>query len=139
PDEVKAQYIASNLRSSIVTRAIDGAPQRVLQTALVKRLERSGPISRFFGALKNAWMFRKITGQPFFETLREARAMKKTRGLSFAELSMAANAPMLTRATMVDGNLDAGILPTGQIAGAIAQLPTVAELIEEIVRDAETQ
>ena len=139
PESVKKQYLAANLRSTVVTTAIDGAPQRVIQTALVTRLESSSYIVRFFSAVKNAWVFRKITQQPFLETIKEAMAMKKTRELSFAELAMAANAPMLTRATMVDGNLDAGILPTGQIAGSIDVLPTVAEILSQIVSEAEAQ
>ena len=50
---------------------------------------------------------------------------------------MAANAPIYTRATLVDGRLDAGILPTGQVVGRIDELPTVAELLERIVSEAE--
>lgn len=139
PAHIKAQYLGADLRGTIVTTAIDGAPQRVIQTSLVQRLESSSALTRLFSALKNAWVFQKITQQPFMDTIREALAMKKTRELSFAELAMAANAPMLTRATMVDGNLHAGILPTGQITGAIDALPTVAEVLEEIQRDAEKQ
>jgi NAD(P)H-dependent flavin oxidoreductase YrpB (nitropropane dioxygenase family) len=50
---------------------------------------------------------------------------------------MAANAPMMTRASMVEGRADVGILPTGQVVGLIEELPTVAELIDRIVADAE--
>ena len=49
---------------------------------------------------------------------------------------MAANAPMLTRAALVAGNTEAGILPTGQVAGLIDSLPTVAEVIDSIVSEA---
>jgi NAD(P)H-dependent flavin oxidoreductase YrpB (nitropropane dioxygenase family) len=49
---------------------------------------------------------------------------------------MAASAPMLTRATMVEGRLEAGILPTGQVTGLIEELPTVAELIDSMVAEA---
>jgi NAD(P)H-dependent flavin oxidoreductase YrpB (nitropropane dioxygenase family) len=45
---------------------------------------------------------------------------------------------MLTRATMVDGHLETGILPTGQVVGVIDELPTVAELVERIVAEAVT-
>jgi NAD(P)H-dependent flavin oxidoreductase YrpB (nitropropane dioxygenase family) len=38
---------------------------------------------------------------------------------------------------MIEGRADVGILPTGQVVGLIDELPTVAELIERIVRDAE--
>ena len=41
-----------------------------------------------------------------------------------------ANAPMLTKATMVDGRLETGILPTGQGVGVIDELPTVEELVD---------
>jgi NAD(P)H-dependent flavin oxidoreductase YrpB (nitropropane dioxygenase family) len=49
---------------------------------------------------------------------------------------MAANAPMLTKASMVDGRVEAGILPTGQVAGVIDEIPTVAQLIERIMAEA---
>jgi NAD(P)H-dependent flavin oxidoreductase YrpB (nitropropane dioxygenase family) len=44
---------------------------------------------------------------------------------------------MLTRASMVDGKLEVGILPTGQVVGAIDQLPSVAEVLEDIMHEAQ--
>ena len=49
---------------------------------------------------------------------------------------MAANAPMMTKAALVDGRTDVGVLPTGQVVGEIGELPTVAELIARIVDQA---
>ena len=49
---------------------------------------------------------------------------------------MAANAPMMTKAALVDGRTDVGILPTGQVVGEIGELPSVAELIGRIVTEA---
>jgi NAD(P)H-dependent flavin oxidoreductase YrpB (nitropropane dioxygenase family) len=49
---------------------------------------------------------------------------------------MAANAPMMTKAALVDGRTDAGVLPTGQVVGEIGELPTVAQLIERIIGEA---
>jgi NAD(P)H-dependent flavin oxidoreductase YrpB (nitropropane dioxygenase family) len=37
---------------------------------------------------------------------------------------------------LVDGRLDAGILPTGQNVGVIEDVPTVAELIARIMSEA---
>ena len=34
---------------------------------------------------------------------------------------------------MVDGRLEAGILPTGQVVGVIDELPTVADLVDRIM------
>lgn len=137
PNHIKEQYLKADLRSTVVTTAIDGAPQRVIETALIQQIENQGLVARLFGAIRNAMAIRAITKQSLLEILREARAMKESREMSIAQLAMAANAPMLTRATMVEGNLEAGILPTGQVTGAIEQLPSVAQVLEEIMTEAE--
>ena len=62
--------------------------------------------------------------------------MRQSQALTWPQLLMAANAPMMTRSSMVEGKLDAGILPTGQVTGLIDELPTVEDLIESIVHDA---
>jgi NAD(P)H-dependent flavin oxidoreductase YrpB (nitropropane dioxygenase family) len=69
--------------------------------------------------------------------VREGLAMKKGNELTYGQMAMAANAPMLTRASMVEGRPEVGILPTGQVVGVIEELPTVAELVARIVREAE--
>jgi len=51
-------------------------------------------------------------------------------------VALAANAPMLTRATMVEGRTEGGILPTGQGVGSIDELPSVADLVSRIVDEA---
>ena len=135
PDEVKARYLAAALTDTVVTRAIDGAPQRVIRTQLVDRLERSGTAAAG-RAVINALRLRRLTQTGLADLVREGLAMKRHGELTWAQVAMAANAPMLTRATMVEGRLEAGILPTGQVAGLIDALPTVAELIDGIVAEA---
>ncbi len=119
PDEVKARYLAAALTDTVVTRAIDGAPQRVIRTSLVDRLS-SGPSALVMGrAVANALRLRRLTETSLGDLAREGLAMKRHGELSWAQVAMAANAPMLTRATMVEGRLEAGILPTGQVTGLI--------------------
>lgn len=62
--------------------------------------------------------------------------MRQGADLSWSQVAMAANAPMLTRATMVDGRLESGILPTGQVVGLIDQLPAVGDVIARIMEEA---
>ena len=57
--------------------------------------------------------------------------------LTWAQVAMAANAPMMTRASVLEGDLDSGILPTGQVVGSIDDLPTVQELLDGIVAEAD--
>jgi NAD(P)H-dependent flavin oxidoreductase YrpB (nitropropane dioxygenase family) len=138
PEGVKDIYIKTPVTGTVVTRHIDGAPQRVIRTGVIDSLEQAGWFRRFWRSLANAFRFRRATGASRISLLREARAMQKNQELPLAQLLMAANAPMMTRASMVEGRPDVGILPTGQVVGVIDELPTVAQLIERIVADAET-
>jgi NAD(P)H-dependent flavin oxidoreductase YrpB (nitropropane dioxygenase family) len=122
---------------TVVTKAVDGYPQRVIRTALIDQLERANPLTRFPRAALNALSLMRVTGTSLPELLEEGMAMKQNQELSWAQLAMAANAPMLTKASMVDGKVEAGILPTGQIAGVIDEIPTVAELLRRIMAEAE--
>ncbi|HKP57928.1 MAG TPA: nitronate monooxygenase [Polyangiales bacterium] len=137
PDAIKAQYLKATVTDTVVTRAIDGAPQRVLMTALVNALEKRSQLARLVYALRHAWQFSRVTETSFLALVREGLAMRARSELDWSQLLMAANAPMLTRASLVEGRLESGVLPTGQVTGLIDELPTVAQLIERIVAQAD--
>ena len=136
PDNVKSIYLETPLTGTVVTTAIDGAPQRVIRTAMIDALEKSPGLLRFPRAAANALRFRRQTGVSMKELLSTGLQMRKDQELSWSQMALAANAPMLTKESMVDGNPEVGILPTGQVVGAIERLPTVAELLAEIERGA---
>ena len=137
PDAVKRVYLDTPVTGTVVTRSIDGHPQRVIRTKLVDALEKSGLLAGLFRALRHAWTFRAITGASFFGLLREGLAMKKSQELTWSQMAMAANAPVLTRASMVDGRHEVGILPTGQGVGVMDEIPSVAELVDRIMQEAD--
>jgi NAD(P)H-dependent flavin oxidoreductase YrpB (nitropropane dioxygenase family) len=136
PDEVKHAYLARGLDGTVVTTRVDGVPHRVLRTDLVERLERSGPASGLLRAVTSAARLRRLTGLSWTAMLREGRAMKRRRDLTWAQVVMAANTPMLLRAGLVDGRTDAGVLAAGQVVGVLHDLPTCAELISGVVEQA---
>lgn len=137
PDHVKQIYLDTKANGTVVTKAVDGHPQRVIRTFLIDQLEKSNPLTRFPRAALNALSLMKVTGTSLPELIEEGLAMKQNQELSWAQLAMAANAPMLTKASIVDGRVEAGILPTGQITGVIDEIPTVAELLQRIMAEAE--
>ena len=57
--------------------------------------------------------------------------------LTRAQTLMAANAPILIQRAMVEGHPSEGVLPSGQVAGLITDLPTCGELVSTIVEEAE--
>ena len=135
PDAVKSVYLSTPVTGTAVSSSIDGKPQRVIRTSLVDSLE-SARLTRLVRAAANGWRFRGLTGMSVPAMLREGMAMRRGQQLTWSQMAMAANAPMLTRATMVKGDIDAGILPTGQCVGVVDDLPTCAELMERIVAEA---
>ena len=137
PDVVKTFYLSKAVTDTVVTTKVDGVPHRVLRTAFVEQLERSGAATGLLRALRNALAFRKLTGTPLRAMLREGLAMKRTLELSWAQVLMAANTPMMLRAAMVEGDLRYGVMASGQVVGVIDDIPSVAELVERIVREAE--
>ncbi len=136
PPVVKDRYTAATVFDTVVTTALDGAPQRVIRTDVVDRIERSPKLLRFPRAALAALRFRKDTGTSLRDLLREGLAMQRNQDLTWSQVALAANAPMLIKATMVDGKPEVGILPTGQVTGVIDELPTVAELLARIEHDA---
>lgn len=136
PDNVKQQYLGTPVTGTVVTEAIDGAPQRVIRTEMIDALEKSSPLTRFPKAAINALRYRSLTGTPLVQLLKTGLAMRKDQDLTWAQVALAANAPMMTAAAMVHGKPEVGILPTGQVVGAIDQLPTVAELFDELIAQA---
>ncbi|MGZ6956364.1 MAG: NAD(P)H-dependent flavin oxidoreductase, partial [Acidimicrobiia bacterium] len=137
PDAVKQRYLEATVTDTVVTRQVDGHPQRVIRTELVDHLEGAGRLTALPRSLVNALRFRSLSGRSLRDLAQEGVAMKKSQDLHWAQVAMAANAPMLTKAALVDGRLDAGVLPTGQVVGVIEALPTVASIIETIVHEAE--
>jgi len=137
PDPVKNIYLQTKANGTVVTKAVDGHPQRVIRTLLIDQLEKANLLTRFPRAALNALSLMRVTGTSLPELLEEGIAMKQNQELTWAQLAMAANAPMLTKASMVDGRVETGILPTGQIAGVIDEIPTVAQLLQRIMAEAE--
>jgi NAD(P)H-dependent flavin oxidoreductase YrpB (nitropropane dioxygenase family) len=138
PDEVKQIYLGKAVTDTVVTTQVDGVPHRVLRSELVERLEQTGPVTSLPRAIRNALAFKKVSGTPWRDIVQEGRAMRRSQDLSWSQVVMAANTPMLLKAAMVDGRPDLGVMSSGQVVGVIDDLPTVAQLVERIVAEAES-
>ena len=141
-DEVKGLYLAAGLDGTVVTTRVDGVPHRVLRTTMVDQLEGRGRVRGTGGlatlarSARNAVAFRGVSGMGWREMMRQGHDMRRGSGLSWGQVLMAANTPVLLRAAMVDGRTDLGLMSSGQVAGLIDDLPSCAELIESIMAEA---
>lgn len=136
PDAVKQRYLQAALDGTVVSTRVDGMPHRVLRTGLVEKLESGSRIRGFTAAVLNAAKFKKMSQMSWASMIRDGMAMRHGKELTWSQVLMAANTPMLLKAGLVDGSTEAGVLASGQVAGIIEDLPSCAELIESIVGEA---
>ncbi|MET7537091.1 nitronate monooxygenase [Streptomyces sp. NPDC005507] len=136
PDAVKARYLAATVKDVTVTTAVDGLPHRMLRTDLVDSLERAGRTRALVQAVRRAAGFRKLSGLSWPQMVRDGLAMKHGKELSWSQVLLAANTPMLLRASMVEGRTDLGVMASGQVAGVIEDLPTCEELVARVMSEA---
>lgn len=120
------------------SRALDGMPQRMIDNPFLLRLENGGLLRRLIVALQSAWAWKAQTGMTVGHMLSTAMTALR-EGDSAIQTMMAANAPVIIQRAMVEGRPDEGVLPSGQVAAVIDDLPPVAELIGAIVNEAQAQ
>jgi NAD(P)H-dependent flavin oxidoreductase YrpB (nitropropane dioxygenase family) len=133
PQAVKDLYLGHDLNGTVVTAKVDGMPHRMLRTDLVAELEETSAVKRLGPTLKRTLEFKRTSGMSWVELAKDGRAMKKTQGRTLAQMTLAANTPVMLKAGLVEGDTAAGVLASGQVVGVIDDLPTCEELIDRIV------
>jgi len=78
-----------------------------------------------------------LSGTSWRALVKEGLAMRRSGDYSWSQVVMAANTPMLLKAAMVDGRPDLGVMASGQVVGMIEDVPTVAELLERVMGEAD--
>ena len=137
PQATKNSYVDALPDQIVVSKKLDGLPQRMIMNPCLKDLESSSQLGMWWLAVKNGLAFAKMTNTSLVEMMKSAWKISRTGDISMAQTMMAANAPMMIQEAMVLGHPKDGILPSGQVAGVISDLPSVAELIQSIVAETE--
>ncbi len=138
PDATKAEYLGSEVTKIPVSTKLDGLPQRMVMNRILADLENSSKIGMLIRALQNGMKYKSQTGMSMTQTIKTAWGMASKTDMTLGQTMMAGNAPMIIQKAMVEGKPDEGVLPSGQVAGIIDDLPSCADLISGIVTNAET-
>ncbi len=138
PDAVKQEYLSKTVTDTLVTTQVDGVPHRVLRTEFTDELDKTNAVTSMPRALRNALAFKKLSGEKWSAIVREGLAMKRSQELSWSQVVMQANTPMLLRQAMVEGRPDLGVMASGQVVGVIDDLPTCEEVVDRVMAEAET-
>jgi NAD(P)H-dependent flavin oxidoreductase YrpB (nitropropane dioxygenase family) len=134
--QVKELYLQQKVDDTVLTTQVDGIPQRVVSTGPVAELEKLSSAGRMLRAVRNAHEFRKMSETTWHAMVREGLAMRRGQDLTWSQVVMAANAPMLYRTALLEGDPQAGVMATGQVVGMIDDLPSCEELLARIMREA---
>lgn len=137
PASMKQRYLRTPINETVVTSQIDGHPHRVIRTEMVDDLQRQGALRDLITALRNARRFRQASRRNWPSVVRQGWSLRREHDYGLRQVVMAANAPMLCRAAMVDGREDIGVLSSGQVVGMIDDIPTCSQLIQRVLAEAD--
>lgn len=119
-----------------VSEALDGLPQRMIDNEFLLHLENTKGLRRVLMSLATAWKWKGQTGMSAWQLVSTGLRALREDSSSVSQVLMSANAPIVIQRAMVEGAPAEGVLPSGQVAAVIDQLPSVAELISQIVQQA---
>ncbi|MGB0906832.1 MAG: NAD(P)H-dependent flavin oxidoreductase [Maricaulaceae bacterium] len=137
PDATKAKYIGANVLNIPVSTKLDGLPQRMVMNGTLQDLENSSKFGMLMRAMQNGFKYKSQTGMSMTQTIKTAWGMASKTDMTLGQTMMAGNAPIIIQKAMVEGKPDEGVLPSGQIAGLIDDLPTCETIVSKIISDAE--
>jgi enoyl-[acyl-carrier protein] reductase II len=129
---MKRLCIEKEIYDTIYTDKVDGLPARFMTSDASLRImrRRLNPLS----ALLNSRKIARILGFPWMKLFFGIILMGYTKAVMMARMATGFEA---FQVGTINGDNEKGVLPLGQIGGMIKDTPTVAEVINRIVAEAE--
>ena len=137
PVQTKERYLKASVDQIPVSRQVDGMPQRMVMNRVLADLDggqQAGPVA---ARHPQCARLQKLTNASLTAMLKSAWNMAKRTDMTMGQVMMSGSAPVLIQRAMVQGHPDEGVLPSGQVAGLIEDIPTVQELMDGIIHGAE--
>jgi NAD(P)H-dependent flavin oxidoreductase YrpB (nitropropane dioxygenase family) len=139
PESTKRRYVLATTDDILVTKRVDGIPQRMIRNETLAGLESANGLSRLLRAVRGASDMKRHTGATWRQMFELLLAQRRGSELSFSQSLYAGIAPALFERAMVGGLPETGLLATGLVAGRLDTLPSCSELLTEIMQDARTR
>jgi len=126
--------LQKDVTDTLYSPRIDGLPCRVLDTDAARNAERKG--FNPFVAMINSYSIAKNMRLPYFKVFFSVLGQGYKSMKQLAHMALAFES--FQKATE-EGDINMGVLPVGQVMGLMRDEPTVAVLLERIVREAKQQ
>jgi enoyl-[acyl-carrier protein] reductase II len=134
-ENYKQLSIRKEVYDTLYSTRFDGLGCRVLDTEAARKAIRQGMnIRKLIEAIPNSMVIANQLHLPYFKLFLGvlASGWKNARQLAFM-----ANAFKAIRTATEEGDTAQGVLPVGQVVGIMRDIPSVAEVIERTVAQAE--
>ena len=136
-DAFKQLCLKATEGDTLYDSVFDGMPGRVLKTSMAEKLMKSKSAG-LWKAVPRALKIKKILKQSFAEFMKMAfQMMRGEEKSNFVKLARMANAAIRQQQAIYEGNVEEGIMFCGEVTGAISDLPTVQQLIDRTIIEAE--
>jgi len=137
PESIKRRYLEAGENDTMVTPAITGTRLRVIANKFTQMLDQGDRKLSWREKVSGAMETRRMLGVSWWRFLAGGWSMRKQYEASVAELGHLAAGGMRIKKAMIDGDADLGVMPSGQVCGRIDDIPSVRELVDRIVAEAE--
>jgi enoyl-[acyl-carrier protein] reductase II len=137
PDSIKRRYLEASENDTVVTPSITGTRLRVIDNKFTRMLDQEDRKLSWREKVSGALETRRMLGVSWWRFLAGGWSMRKQYQASVAELGHLAAGGVRIKKAMIDGDADLGVMPSGQVCGRINDIPSVQELMDRIVAEAE--
>jgi len=137
PESIKQRYLEASENDTVVTPAITGTRLRVIANRFTHMLDDGERKLPWREKVAGAMETKRLLGVSWWRFVAGGWSMRKQYEASVAELGHLAAGGVRIKKAMIDGDADLGVMPSGQVCGRIDDIPSVQELIERIVAEAE--
>lgn len=129
----KNMAVEKGMDDTVHTTKFDGQPCRIMKAPGSRRAMRRGLAlgSAFFNS-------REIAGNMGMPWLKMSVGVVASGWKTTRQMAYLANAFKDFQVAMKEGDMNSGVLPLGQVSELVDDVPTVAELIERLVSEAES-
>lgn len=134
-ENFKQLSIDRDVHDTLYSKRFDGLWCRVLDTDGAREAIKQGlgPI-QMLKAIPNSYAIARQIGVPYWKLFIGVLASGWENAM---QLAFMANAFKRIRMATEEGNVKDGVLPVGQVTGLLTDVPTVEELIDRTVKEAE--
>ena len=137
PDKVKQFYLGAEGDDAVITTRMTGTRCRGLNNKLMKIVEDKRQGFAFRDSISSLLEMSREFKVPLWKILLSGLKMRRAYEIHAAQMSNVLAGRQRLKKALVEGDLEWGFMPCGQVCDRINDIPSCQEVIQQIMREAE--